>query len=77
MADSVIGLCKTECVRDEGPWRGVDDLDLTQNPGRFLSLRLPSLLHHQPDGVTNEVNALAGADRVQQLGNDRLGQGHR
>ena len=28
MAESVIGLYKTECVRPEGPWRGVDDLEL-------------------------------------------------
>lgn len=24
----MIGLYKTECVRHEGPWRGVDDLEL-------------------------------------------------
>ena len=28
MAESVIGLYKTECVRHEGPWHGVDDLEL-------------------------------------------------
>jgi putative transposase len=28
MAERVIGLYKTECVRHEGPWRGVDDLEL-------------------------------------------------
>lgn len=28
LAESVIGLYKAECVRHEGPWRGVDDLDL-------------------------------------------------
>jgi putative transposase len=28
LAESVIGLYKTECVRHEGPWRGVDDLEL-------------------------------------------------
>ncbi len=28
LAESVIGLYKTECVRWEGPWRGVDDLEL-------------------------------------------------
>ena len=28
MAESVIGLYKTECVHHEGPWRGVDDLEL-------------------------------------------------
>lgn len=27
-AESAIGLYKTECVRHEGPWRGVDDLKL-------------------------------------------------
>lgn len=27
-AESVIGLYKTECTRPEGPWRGVDDLEL-------------------------------------------------
>ncbi len=25
--ESLIGLYKLECVRHEGPWRGVDDLD--------------------------------------------------
>jgi putative transposase len=28
LAESVIGLYKTECVRRDGPWRGVDDLEL-------------------------------------------------
>ena len=28
LAETVIGLYKTECVRYEGPWRGVDDLEL-------------------------------------------------
>jgi putative transposase len=27
-AESVIGLYKTECTKREGPWRGVDDLEL-------------------------------------------------
>ncbi len=27
-AESLIGLYKLECVRPEGPWRGVDDLEL-------------------------------------------------
>ncbi len=27
-AESLIGLYKAECVRPEGPWRGVDDLEL-------------------------------------------------
>jgi putative transposase len=28
LAESLIGLYKSECVRPEGPWRGVDDLEL-------------------------------------------------
>jgi len=28
MAESVVGLYKTECTRPEGPWKGVDDLEL-------------------------------------------------
>jgi putative transposase len=28
LAESLIGLYKTECVRPDGPWRGVDDLEL-------------------------------------------------
>jgi putative transposase len=28
LAESTIGLYKAECVRHEGPWRGVDDLEL-------------------------------------------------
>ena len=28
MAESVNGLYKTECVRHDGPFRGVDDLEL-------------------------------------------------
>lgn len=28
LAESNIGLYKTECVRHEGPWRGVDELEL-------------------------------------------------
>ena len=28
MAESVIGLYKTELVRKRGPWRGLDDLEL-------------------------------------------------
>lgn len=28
LAETTIGLYKTECVRHEGPWRGADDLEL-------------------------------------------------
>jgi len=42
--------------------------------GRF---DLDQLLHHQPDRVADQLNAFAGTERVQQLGQDRLSQGHR
>jgi putative transposase len=28
MAETIIGLYKTELVRNKGPWRGLDDLEL-------------------------------------------------
>ncbi len=28
MAESIIGLYKTELIRNRGPWRGLDDLEL-------------------------------------------------
>jgi len=28
LAESIIGLYKTELVRNQGPWRGLDDLEL-------------------------------------------------
>ena len=50
MAESVIGLYKTECVRHEGPWRGVDDLELaTLNwVWWFNEVRLHSEIGHVP-----------------------------
>nr|WP_245607191.1 IS3 family transposase [Pseudonocardia spinosispora] len=50
LAESVIGLYKTECVRHEGPWRGVDDLELaTLNWVHwFNNHRLHSSLSHIP-----------------------------
>ncbi len=50
MAESVIGLYKAECVRHEGPWRGVDDLELaTLNwVSWFNQIRLHSSLGHVP-----------------------------
>ena len=27
LAESVIGLCKTEVIRRRGPWRGLDDVE--------------------------------------------------
>jgi putative transposase len=50
LAESVIGLYKTECVRHEGPWRGVDHLELaTLNWVHWFNHhRLHSSLGHVP-----------------------------
>ena len=50
MAESVIGLYKTECVRHEGPWHGVDDLELgTLNwVWWFNEIRLHGEIGHVP-----------------------------
>jgi transposase InsO family protein len=42
MAESVIGLYKTECVRHEGSWRAVDDLELATLTGSGGSTRSAS-----------------------------------
>ena len=49
-AESLIGLYKLECVRHEGPWRGVDDLELaTLNWVHWFNThRLHGSLGHVP-----------------------------
>ncbi len=50
MAESLIGLYKTECVRHEGPWHGDDDLELgTMNwVWWFNEIRLHGEIGHVP-----------------------------
>ncbi len=50
MAESVVGLYKTECTRPEGPFRGVDDLELTTCSwvAWFNSSRLHSAIGYLP-----------------------------
>lgn len=50
LAESVIGLYKTECVHHEGPWRGADDLELaTLNwVWWFNNVRLHSSIGYVP-----------------------------
>jgi len=50
MAESVIGLSKTECVRHEDPWRNVDDLEFgTLNWGQWYNeIRLHSAIGYMP-----------------------------
>ena len=46
----MIGLYKTECVRRDGPFRGVDDLELATLSwvDRFNNNRLHSMIGHMP-----------------------------
>jgi hypothetical protein len=39
--------------------------------------QLDELLQHQTDSITDQINAVTSTERVQQLGQDRLRQGHR
>jgi putative transposase len=50
LAESVIGLYKTECIRHEGPWRGVEDLELATLSWVhwFNNDRLHSAIGHLP-----------------------------
>ncbi len=50
LAESVIGLYKTECVHRDGPWRGVDDLELATLSwvDWFNTTRLHSSLDYLP-----------------------------
>ena len=49
-AESLIGLYKTECTQFEGPWRGVDDLELATLSwvAWFNETRLHSAIGHVP-----------------------------
>jgi hypothetical protein len=40
-------------------------------------LDLDQLLQRDTDGFTDQVDAVTGAERLEQLGQGRLGQGHR
>ena len=50
LAESTIGLYKTECIHHEGPWRGVDDVELaTLNwVWWFNTIRLHSAIGYVP-----------------------------
>ena len=44
---------------------------------RLGRLEIDQLLEHEGDPTPDEIQALAGPDRIQQLGQGRLWQGHR
>jgi putative transposase len=66
-AQSLIGLYKTECTKREGPWRGVDDLELATLSWVhwFNTTRLHSSLGHVPP-VEYEAAYYRQIDPVQQ-----------
>lgn len=43
----------------------------------FGGFEFDQLLQRDPDGVTDEVDAVPGTERLEELGQGRLGQGHR
>ncbi len=47
LAESVIGFRKTECMCHEGPWRGVDDLELGTLSWMHWFQRNPAVQQHR------------------------------
>jgi hypothetical protein len=43
----------------------------------FGGFGLDELLHDHPDRLADQVDTISGAERLEQLGHGRLGQGHR
>jgi putative transposase len=67
LAESLIGLYKAECVRPDGPWRGVDELELgTLNWVHwFNEVRLHSSLGYVPP-IEFETQFKTAIDTLQQ-----------
>jgi putative transposase len=66
LAESVIGLYKTECVRPDGPWRGVDDLELATMSWVhwFNCSRLHGAIGHVPPVEYEAAHRAARAEAV-------------
>ena len=71
MAESVIGLYKTELVRRKGPWRGFDDLEFAtlgrvdwfNNRRLFSAIGYVPLAEYEASGYSSPVPALAGTQQ--------------
>lgn len=50
---------------------------ITGSADPFSGFELAEFLQHQTDGITDQVDAITSAERVEQLGQGRLWQGHR
>ena len=66
LVESVIGLYKTECVRHEGPWRNVDDLELaTLNwVWWFNNTRLHSAIGYMPPSSSRTTTTITTTPRT-------------
>lgn len=69
MAESVIGLYKTECVRLDGPWRTVEDLELATLSWVhwFNTVRLHSSIDYLPPAEFEAAYYLHNPSRQQPL----------
>lgn len=69
MAESVIGLYKTECVRHDGPFRTVDDLELATLSWVhwFNTVRLHSSIGYVPPAEFEAAYYLHNPSRLQPL----------
>lgn len=69
MAESVIGLYKTECVRLDGPWRTVEDLELGTLSWVhwFNTVRLHSSIGYEPPAAFEAAYYLHNPSRQQPL----------
>jgi putative transposase len=89
VAESVIGLYKTELIRRRGPWRTPDDVELAtlEYVDWFNHRRLHSTIHDMPPTEFEQIWAALGAfcveavesqpqDRPQNDPNDPAGTGH-
>jgi len=73
MAESVIGLYKTELVRRKGPWRGVDDLEFAtmewvdwfNNRRLFSALGYVPPAEYENNDYSSRVPALAGTQQTE------------
>ncbi len=73
MAESVIGLYKTELVRRKGPWRGVDDLEFAtmewvdwfNNRRLFSALGYVPPVEFEANSYSSQVPALAGTQQTE------------
>ena len=64
MAESVIGLYKTECVRRDGPWRTVEDLELATLPWVHWFTGTTNRRRDRAQGLTTRSHMSSSLDRA-------------